>query len=115
MSIFSQINVRPPKRSTFNCTHENLLTCNFGQIVPCLATECVPGDTFKVSSNFLCRTAPLWTPAFARIDAFVHYFHVPFRLIWADWQRFRTGGDNPNDYSSVHSPVFRVFVFLVQL
>lgn len=38
------------------------------------------------------RLAPLLAPIMHRVNVFVHFFFVPNRLLWKDWEPFITGG-----------------------
>lgn len=111
MSIFSKIPMPKVSRSTQNLTYENLLTCNSGYLVPCYFEDALPGDKFKINSEFIIRTSPLLAPAFVRMDATVHFFKVPKRICARQWDKFRTGGDDPNDYTDITNtqvPVLRI-------
>lgn len=94
MSVFNHVSVTRPKKSTFNLSHEKKLSMKFGQIVPILAEEVVPGDTWRVNTESLVRFAPMLAPIMHRIDAFIHYFFVPNRIIWDEWEDFITGGED---------------------
>lgn len=59
-----------------------------GELIPVMCKPVVPGDTFNVSSEVFIRTAPLVSPLFQQIDVYVHYFFVPNRLIYKDWEQF---------------------------
>jgi hypothetical protein len=39
----------------------------------------------------MIRTAPMISPIMHRIDAFVHFFFVPYRIVWDQWEDFITG------------------------
>lgn len=56
--------------------------------------DIVPGDTFRMSSEVFLRFAPLTAPIMQNIDVFVHFFFVPYRLIWDDWEEFITAGED---------------------
>lgn len=94
MSIFSKIQVRKRKRSPFDLSHECKLTTEFGRLTPFLCEPVLPNDKFKVSSNILVRFAPLALPVMQRFNAYLHYFFVPNRLIWTEWETFVTGGED---------------------
>ena len=49
------------------------------------------------------RLQPMIAPVMHRMNAYVHYFFVPNRLIWNDWEKFITGGRLGQD-----TPVFPV-------
>lgn len=90
MSIFSRIPQPKVKKSKFNLSHENLLTCNMGKLVPIYVEDVLPGDKFKVKHNMKIRMQPLKTPMMTSINAYVYDFFVPYRLIWDNAGRFFT-------------------------
>ena len=68
-----------------------------GRLYPVLCQEMVPGDRFRVQSDMMCRTMPLVSPAFGSLKAYIHYFFVPNRLLWDQWEDFITGGEDGTD------------------
>lgn len=88
--LFNSINVRKPARNVFNLSYENDLSTQFGKLVPFMCKECLPGDKFKINSTMLVKLAPLVAPSYVRIDAYMHFFFVPMRLIYSDWEKFIT-------------------------
>jgi len=90
--IFEQVQVDKPRYSGFDLSHEKKLSCNMGELIPIFLSEVVPGDQFKVSSEVFLRMAPMVAPIMHRVDVYVHYFFVPNRLSWLDWEDFITGG-----------------------
>ena len=68
-----------------------------GKLYPVLCQEMVPGDRFRVQSDMMCRTVPLVSPAFGSLKAYIHYFFVPNRLLWDQWEDFITGGEDGTD------------------
>lgn len=97
MKLFNSVKVRPPKKSKFDLSHEKKLTMNMGELIPVLLEEVMPGDKFRVNTELLCRFHPMLAPIMHRIDAFIHYFYVPNRLVYQDWDKFITGGDKGTD------------------
>lgn len=75
-------------RSTFDLSFDHKTTFNTGDIVPILVQEIIPGDTFKLETNFLVRMQTPIKPVMD--DAFIdiYYFFVPNRLVWDHWQEF---------------------------
>ncbi len=92
--IFNQVPGGKVKRNAFNLSHERKLSLDMGKLVPILCTEVVPGDTFRVNSEVMMRFAPMFFPVMHRIDVYVHYFFVPNRIIWNEFEEFITGGDD---------------------
>lgn len=91
--------------SKFNLSYENKLTCNMGELVPICCQEILPGDRFKQTDSVLVRFQPMLAPIMHNVDVFTHYFYVPTRLLWKNWENFITGGEDGQD-SSV-SPTIR--------
>lgn len=89
---FQSVKLTRPKRSEFDLSHQKRLSTRMGRLTPCFITECVPGDTFRISSEVLLRLAPLLAPIYDSIQLFVHFFFVPNRLLWDEWETFITGG-----------------------
>jgi len=87
------------QRNTFDLSHDRKLTCGMGKLVPIYLKEIVPGDYFKVDTSMVVRLTPLVAPIMHRVDVFTHYFFVPNRLIWTDWEKFITGGPQGDDAS----------------
>lgn len=94
------------KRSLFKMPHEVKLSCNMGELVPISLMEAVPGDVFKHHTSLLVRTQPLLAPVMHKVDASIHHWFVPFRLIWEDWEDFRTGG-----LDGTQAPTFPTITF----
>lgn len=84
---------KAPEKSKFDLSHEKKLTVEAGRLIPVLCEEVVPGDVFNISSEFLIRLQPLVSPAYVRLNAYIHYFFVPNRLLWSDWEKFISGDD----------------------
>lgn len=89
---FSKVELRRPTRSTFDLGHEKRLSTRMGKLTPVLISETMPNDTFYGSTEVYAKLAPLIAPIFHRLNLYVHYFFVPNRLLWEDWETFITGG-----------------------
>ena len=63
-----------------------------GQLIPFFIHPTVPGDKFKMQSEILLRLAPTLAPIMHRVDVYTHFFFVPNRLIWDEWESFVTKG-----------------------
>lgn len=61
---------------------------NMGDLVPVLVQEVLPGDRFNIQTETLIRFAPLVAPVMHNIRVFTHYFFVPNRIIWPNWEDF---------------------------
>lgn len=89
---FTSVQLRKPKRSKFDLSHEKKLSCRMGQLVPIFCTEVLPNDTVKLNSEVMIRLAPVLAPIFHRVQCFVHHMFVPTRLLYKDWEKFITNG-----------------------
>ena len=81
-----------PGMSVFDLSYTKLFTCDMGQLIPVMVDEVVPGDIFKIGNQSVIRMQPLVAPVLHEINAYVHYFFVPYRLLWSYWEDFITGG-----------------------
>lgn len=107
MKFFDEkIKVRKPKKSKFDLSHERKLSFNMGELVPILVQDVMPGDSFRVSSEQMMRLAPMIAPMMHRVNTYMHFFFVPNRLVWNEWERFITGGDGNTPGDVGLPPVF---------
>lgn len=93
-NLFNSIKMMRPKKNVFDLSHDVKLTLDMGKLIPTLAMECVPGDSFTISCESLLRFAPLVAPMMHRVDVTMHYFFVPNRILWNGWEAFITGGQD---------------------
>nr|QJB20354.1 MAG: major capsid protein [Microvirus sp.] len=85
------------KRSAFNLSHSVRSTMKMGSLVPILSQEVIPGDSYSLNSQILVRLTPLLAPIMGEINVFTYYFFVPNRLIWSDFPKFITTGEDGQD------------------
>jgi hypothetical protein len=79
-----------PKTNRFDLTHDVKLSGKLGHLIPTMVMEAVPGDQVELGSDIFLRFAPLIAPVMHRIDVYCHYFFVPNRLVWNNWEDFIT-------------------------
>lgn len=96
-TLFTRVKTPKPPVNKFDLSHDKMLTAQMGRLCPVLCQEMVPGDRFRVQSDLMCRTVPLVSPAFGSLKAYIHYFFVPNRLLWDQWEDFITGGEDGTD------------------
>jgi len=89
---FNSVEMRKPQRSTFDLSHDKRLSVQMGYLYPILYQECVPSDQFNGDTEMIVRVAPLLAPIYDQLQVYVHYFFVPYRLLWDEWETFITGG-----------------------
>nr|QJB21666.1 MAG: major capsid protein [Microvirus sp.] len=90
--IYNQTGGIRPGRSVFDLSYEKKFDCDMGQLIPVMCDEVVPGDIFKIGNEIVIRFQPLVAPILHEINAFVHYFFVPYRILDEDFEEFITGG-----------------------
>jgi hypothetical protein len=81
-----------PERSYFELYEQHTTTSGFGMLIPMHFEECIPGDFHKLSVEMLIKTQPIDHPVMGEINCYVHTFHVPYRILWDDFEKFYTGG-----------------------
>lgn len=89
-NLFNSVKMTRPSSNVFDLTHDVKLSMNMGDLVPTMIMECVPGDKVRLGAESLIRMAPMVAPVMHRFDATIHYFFVPTRLVWDNWEKFIT-------------------------
>lgn len=92
MRQFNKVKVTTPKSSLHDLSHEHKTTINMGDLVPVLCQEVIPGDNFRVSYEAILKLQATIAPVMHRINTDVHFFFVPTRLVYDDYEDFFTGG-----------------------
>lgn len=96
-SALNSIRIERPKTNAFDLSHDVKFSGKMGELIPVTVMECVPGDRIRISGEAIVRFAPLVAPMMQRVDMFIHYFFVPNRLLWKNWEKWITnGGDDIN-------------------
>lgn len=90
-SVFQSVQLQAPGRSKFDLSYDKKFTADMGYLYPVLCDECLPGDIWRMGNEIVIRMQPLVAPIMHEINAFVHYFYVPYRLLWDDWEHFISG------------------------
>lgn len=91
-------------RSMFDRSFSHKTTAEAGLIYPVLWEPLLPGDTINLTMNVLARLA---TPIFPYMDNVyldVHYFFVPNRLLWDNWEKFQGAQNDPDDSTEYEVP-----------
>lgn len=94
--LFTTVQVRVPRNNPFSRSYEFDFTTDFGKLTPVVCEEVYPSDDYRIRTEAVIKLAELQAPAYARIDAYIHYFFVPNRLLYEDWEKFITGGLDGN-------------------
>lgn len=94
VDLFRSIPIQAPKRNFFNLSHEVKTTTELMRLCPIFKEKVVPNDIFKVSTEIMCRMLATVAPIMHRIDIFTHYFFIPLRLLYDDFEKYISGGKN---------------------
>lgn len=85
--------VNKPNRNAFDLSFSNHLSFSFGQLVPVMCKEVLPGDSFKIDSALGLRFMPLAFPIQTKCRAHVHFFYQRLKNIWSESEDFLYGND----------------------
>jgi len=94
---FSQIPKADIQRSSFDRSHGVKTTFDAGKLIPILVDEALPGDTFKLNMTAFARLATPINPIMDNMYMDTHFFAVPMRLLWDNWQKFNGEQIDPGD------------------
>lgn len=107
---FSDIPDIRTQRSVFDRSQTYKSMFNSGDLIPFLAEEVLPGDTFKAKANLLVRMpSALIRPVMDNMFIDTFYFYVPNRILWTNWRKFCGEQANPGDSIAYTIPVFTAF------
>jgi len=84
-------------RSSFDRSCGHKTTFDAGLLVPIFVDEALPGDTFNAKLTAFGRLATPLHPFMDNLFMDTHFFFVPNRLVWDNWEKFNGAQDNPGD------------------
>ena len=87
---FNTISANRLKRAAHDLSHSRKFTMNMGDLVPIMCQDVIPGDSFQLKHEALVRIMPMLAPIYHNINVYMHYFFVPNRIIWDEWEDFIT-------------------------
>lgn len=101
---FSQIPSANIQRSKFNRSCGLKTTFDAGLLTPIFVEEALPGDTMALKMSAFARFATPIKPILDNMTFDVHFWSVPNRLVWTNWQRFNGEQNNPGDSTEFEIP-----------
>lgn len=101
-NIFDSVLMPKVSTNRFSLNHDVKLSFSMGELVPTCVMECLPGDVVSIEVQNMLRFAPLISPVMHKVNVTTHYFFVPNRILWADWEKWITGD------SDVVAPYFQL-------
>jgi hypothetical protein len=87
-NIANTVMLQRPDKSMHNMTEELRTSTSIGRITPIYLAEVVPGDEVDISAEVLTKMQPLLTPALQNMNAYVHFFYVPYFIMWKNWEYY---------------------------
>jgi hypothetical protein len=101
---FTKISSPKIQRSVFDRSHGYKTTFDAGKLIPIFVDEALPGDTFNLKTTIFGRLNTPLKPIMDNLYVDVHFFSVPIRLVWDNWQRMNGEQDNPTDSTDFIMP-----------
>ena len=93
-------------RSSFNRSHGLKTTFDADYLVPIYVDEVIPGSTFNLKTSALIRlNSPTLHPLMDNLRATIHYFFVPYRILWTNWEKMHGAQTDPGDSIAYTTPV----------
>ncbi|AXL14515.1 major capsid protein [Microviridae sp.] len=109
-SNFAKVPTVDMQRSTFDRGSNHKTTFDANYLIPVFCDEVLPGDNFQMRQDMFCRLATPIKPSMDNLHMDVHYFFVPNRLVWDNWERFMGAQDNPDDSTDYLIPTADISV-----
>lgn len=101
---FSNVPSAEIQRSRFDRSHAVKTTFDAGRLYPVFLDEVLPGDTFDLNTTCFTRMATPLRPIMDNLYMDLHFFFVPNRLVWDNWQKFM--GERPTPDFDPNTVVF---------
>jgi hypothetical protein len=94
---FSRVPRADIPRSSFDRSCGHKTTIDAGILYPIFMDEALPGDTFNAKLTAFGRLATPIHPFMDNLYCDTHFFAVPMRLLWDNWEKFNGAQDSPGD------------------
>lgn len=92
INIFRNVPKANLPRTRFNMNHSVKFDAKFGIAYPFFVQDVIAGDTWSCAAQHFARLAPTIAPVMHDYDVRFHWFFVPTRLVWEDFEDWITGG-----------------------
>jgi hypothetical protein len=90
-NLFNSVQLPKVGSNVFDLSHDVKMSFKMGGLYPTCVMECVPGDKVKIGTETMLRFAPLIAPVMHKVNVTTHYFFVPNRILWPNWEQWITG------------------------
>ena len=111
---FSNVPRADIPRSSFNLSHGLKTTFDADFLVPILCMDIIPGDTINCRASFFMRLATPLFPIMDNMYADTHFFFVPYRTLWVNFEKFHGAQDDPGDSIVFTIPVLDTGITLTE-
>lgn len=85
------------QRSVLQRSHTHKTAFDADYLIPVFLDEVLPGDSMNLRATFFGRLATPIKPVLDNMYLDVHYFFIPNRLVWSNWEKFCGAQTNPGD------------------
>ena len=85
------------QRSAFNLSFAHKTAFEVDNIIPFMAEEVLPGDTFNVKANIFARLNTPQVPIMDNMYLETYFFECPYRILWDNWKKFNGEQIDPRD------------------
>ncbi len=93
-------------RSSFNRSSGLKTTFDADFLVPIYIDEILPNDTFNMHATAVIRlNSPTLHPLMDSMKCDLHWFFVPYRQLWINWERMHGAQDDPGDSIAFTTPL----------
>lgn len=93
-NIFTEVQMNKVNSNIFDLSHDRKMSLQMGRLTPIHLMEVIPGDNIQMSTSQMLRMAPMIAPVMHSVNVYTHFFFVPNRIIWPNWEKFITGGED---------------------
>ncbi len=103
---FATVPVPKIPRSTFNLNSGLKTTFDADELIPCFVEEVLPNDSWSMNAQALIRmNSPTLHPLMDNLHASVHFWFVPYRMVFPAWEKMHGAQDDPTDTIAYTTPV----------
>lgn len=103
---FAKVAQADIQRSAFDLSRPRKMTFDTDYLYPFFREEVLPGDTFSVTPTMVVQMLTLKQQLMDSLYMDVHFWFVPNRLVWTNWQKFQGERANPDDSIDYTTPQF---------
>lgn len=93
-SLFTKIKLPGIGSNFFDLSHDVKMSFPMGRLIPTMVMDCVPGDKVRINVENFLRMYPMVAPVMHRINVNTHFFFVPNRILWPEWEQFITSNSD---------------------